>query len=277
MSMLVYRDTGKQSLVCAKGTLGRSCAISSGTTFSVDIKTGPAPDVGFRGYQIVLQYRNVTFVDQAGLSENAWPPCPDVGSEQNTPPSGSTPGRYVLVCKAPPPPHTYKGVLANIHFTCVAGTTGQIDIIGGGGAVVSFYDNPGIGGNRYFLASDPKTPVGGGSSKNVADAVRIKCGSGGPGGAQADADGDGCPDAQEVGYDLDPANPWDFFDPTGDGRHSIDDIIAVVSRFGSHVAADGYSAQLDRSFVGERLGPPDGDVGMLDIAAIVGLYGTDCS
>jgi hypothetical protein len=261
MSMLVYRDTAKQNLVCAKGTLGRSCPISSGTTFSVDIKTGPAPDSGFRGYQIVLQYRNVTFVDQPGIGENRWPPCPDVGSEQNTPPSGSTPGKYVLVCKAPPPPHTYKGVLANIHFTCVPGTTGQIDIIGGGGAVVSFYDNPGIGGNRYFLASDPKTPVGGGSSKSVADAVRIKCGTGGPGGGSvaAQSAGDAC------------------FDPTGDGRHGIDDIIAVLRRIGGRAGDEGYSISSDRSVGSEgELGLPDGRIDIVDLAAIVLLYRVDC-
>jgi hypothetical protein len=206
--MYVYGDTAKRQLICNKGAVGRPCTLPAGTTFSVDIKTDRGPPEGFQGYQIVLQYRGVTFVDQPGLSENVWPECPDVGSETNTPPSGSTPGRYTLVCKAGPPPEPYKGVLANIHFSCVLGAVGQIDIIGGAGASVSFYDRPSISGNRIFLAADPKTPVAGGTAKNVADAVRTQCGNT-AGGTIAAA----CAPA---------------FDPTGDGQYRIDDVLAVV-------------------------------------------------
>lgn len=202
MSLLVYSDFGKTQLVCPKGALSRVCTVPAGASFSVDVKTGPAPASGFQGYQIVLQYRGLSFVDQVGLGENRWPPCRNTGFDQNTPPTLTQPGRYTLGCKGGPPPRTFKGVLANVHFGCGEGSGGQIDIIGGGGAFVSFYDRPSINGNRIFLFADPK------NGKNVADAVTIRCGSlrVGPAGERADA----------------------CFDPTGDGLHRIDDVFAAV-------------------------------------------------
>jgi hypothetical protein len=283
MAILVHSNTAKTKLVCGHGAVGRTCVVPAGATFSIDIKTDRAPPQGFQGYQIVLQYRNLTFVNQAGLAENRWPACPNVGFEQSTLPTASAPGRYTLGCKAGPPPRTYKGVLANVHFSCGQGSGGQIDIIGGGGAQVSFYDRPSINGNRIFL---PPVNKGG---KNVGDAVRVQCGTvllGQPAGAAIDSDGDGCTDKQEgsprpeFGGMRDAFNAWDFFDPTLDQRHRADDVLAVAQRAGLSEGAAGYSVHLDRSAAVPdfwNAGAPDGAIGAEDAAAVARLYRQDCA
>jgi hypothetical protein len=280
MSLLLYGDAAKRQLICAKGALSRSCSVPAQAGFSVDVKTGPAPARGFQGYQIVLQYSgSLTLEQQAGLAENRWAACGSNGFESKTAPTASQPGRYTIGCKAGPPPRTYKGVLANIHFICKGSGTGQIDIVGGAGAQVSFYDRPSIYGNRIFLASDPK------NGKNVADAVTVRCGLVTEAGA-TDTDGDGCTDAQEQGNDerhggrRDATNPWDFFDPTGDRRHRLDDILQVIQHYGQNSGAAGYSERFDRSYLGPNywnLGPPDGKITSEDVHAIESLYFQDCA
>jgi hypothetical protein len=209
-----------------------------------------------------------------------------VGYEQKIAATSTQGARYVLGCKAGPPPRTYKGVLANIHFNCTGTGTQQIDIIGGGGAQVSFYDRPSIYGNRIFLFADPKTPVSGGPTKQVADAVRVQCGQVVRGQTAGDSDGDGCTDKQEstsnpaLGGGRDYTNPWDFFDPTADGRHRLDDVLAVLHHYGlSASSSDDYSTALDRTVLGPNpwnLGPPDGGIGIDDALIITSLYRQDC-
>jgi hypothetical protein len=215
MAILVHSNTAKTKLVCGHGTPNRICNVPAGATFSIDIKTDRGPPQGFQGYQIVLQYKGVNFVNQAGLGENRWPRCPNFGSEQNVNPTASAPGRYTLVCKGTPPPTTYKGVLANVHFTCKPGG-GQIILVGDGGARVSFYDKPSIFGNRIFLPSVSVPPVWGGASVKAGDAVRIQCGANGQGGGAGEEVRDVC------------------VDPTGDGVFRVDDIVAAV-RVGDEV------------------------------------------
>lgn len=285
MAILVYRDTGKTQLVCPIGPLGRVCVIPPQTTFSIDIKTANGPSNGFRGYQIVLQYTaNLTLSQQGGIGENRWPPC-SAGFEQKVAGTAVRSPRYILGCKSGLKPRPFKGVLANIHFTCATIGTGQIDIVGGAGSQVSFYDRPGVQGNRIFLASDPKVPVTGGAAKQVADAVRIQCGTVLAGSTAGDSDGDSCDDKREggafetLGGRRDYRNPWDFFDPTGDGFVRTDDIIGVVARYGLDSSSFDYSNAYDRTYLGPsawNLGPPDGSVGVDDIIAITSVYGHRC-
>jgi hypothetical protein len=286
MSLYVYGNTAKTQLICSPGPVGRVCPVPLQSTFSIDVKTGPAPSQGFQGYQIVLQYTaGLTLKQQPGLAENRWPPCTTVGYEQKLGPTSTQGSRYILGCKGGPPPRTFKGILANVHFNCTAPGTQQIDIIGGGGSQVSFYDRPSIFGNRIFLASDPKTPAGGGSTKQVADAVRIQCGTTIQGLTAGDSDGDGCSDKQELSSNAlfgglrDSTNPWDFFDPTGDGLHRLDDILAVLNRYGQTAADDAYSTAYDRTYIGPyawNLGPPNGNIGVTDLTAVANQYRHDC-
>jgi polyhydroxybutyrate depolymerase len=117
----------------------------------------------------------------------------------------------------------------------------------------------------------------------------------------ADADGDGIPDMQDPDNDndgctdaaeaqtaigsqrsgglRDPGNPWDYFNPTGDKKNRVDDILAVIQHFGLSQGQPGYEARFDRTFLGPDpwdLGPPDGAVTVADILAEVYQFGHDC-
>ena len=113
-----------------------------------------------------------------------------------------------------------------------------------------------------------------------------------------DTDGDGCPDVKEqqtaVGSELsggrrDYVNPWDYFNPSGDGVNRVDDILAVVSQYhdddtdgnpGLPPYAAGYNPGMDRTTLGPNawnLGPPNGQQRVDDILSSVYQYHHDCS
>ncbi len=105
----------------------------------------------------------------------------------------------------------------------------------------------------------------------------------------ADIDGDGCPNVNELqtatgsevtGGRRNPYNRWDYFNPTRDGQNRVDDIIAVVQHFGRNQGNPGYSIDYDRTFIGPNnwnLGPPNGSITVADILAMVYQFGHDCS
>jgi len=113
-----------------------------------------------------------------------------------------------------------------------------------------------------------------------------------------DDDNDGCPDVAEVqtaagsevsGGRRDPHNPYDYFNPSGDGQDRVDDILLVVQAYfqddnvgspGLPPYAPGYSPSTDRTFVGPlawNLGPPNGQQRVDDILNIVHQYFHGCS
>jgi hypothetical protein len=101
-----------------------------------------------------------------------------------------------------------------------------------------------------------------------------------------DTDGDGCSDGQEFGPDemeggrRDPLNGWDFFDPNGDGRHRVDDIIAVLNRYFYDVGHALYGTEFDRTNLGPNewnLGPPNGRIRVDDIVHALNQYFHDCA
>jgi polyhydroxybutyrate depolymerase len=104
-----------------------------------------------------------------------------------------------------------------------------------------------------------------------------------------DNDNDGCPDLKEqqtaVGSERagglrDPKNPWDYFNPTGDGMNRVDDIIAVIQRYGKDAGDPTYDTRYDRTYVGPNvwnLGPPDGIIRLADLLAVTKQFGHDCA
>jgi hypothetical protein len=281
MALQVYSDNAKQQLVCERGVMARSCEVGARSEFSVDVHTDAGPPNGYQGYQVVIQYSgNLSLVQQDGLAENRWPRCAGRGVEQMTAPMASAPGRYVLGCTSTLPARTYEGVLANVHFACKGTGSGLISIVGGGGAYVSFYHKPSINGDRIFLAGDPE------GGQQLADAVIVHCGSDGASVSGADTDGDRCADAREAGANeraggrRDALNPWDFFDPTGDGKHRIDDVLRVVDSYFADEGDVNYSMEVDRTLLGPNawnLGPPNGQVRIDDVVNMVKQYFHDCS
>lgn len=104
--------------------------------------------------------------------------------------------------------------------------------------------------------------------------------------SQEDFDGDGCTNIAELGPDpmsggrRDPGYPWDYFNPTGDGRNRMDDILAVVNRYFVDASQPDYSTAIDR---GGRYGPnawnllpPDGRIRIDDVLTALHSYMQDC-
>jgi hypothetical protein len=104
---------------------------------------------------------------------------------------------------------------------------------------------------------------------------------------ERDRDLDGCPDRSELG-DVpgtgglrDPANRWDYMNPTNDSVGRIDDVLAVVEKFGVDSPAPGYDQKYDRGgpITGSNpwnLLPPNGTIRVSDILAAISTYGHDC-
>lgn len=100
-----------------------------------------------------------------------------------------------------------------------------------------------------------------------------------------DSDGDGCSDAQENGPDenlggrRDYLNPWDYFNPTGDGLNRVDDILKTVQQYFRDTGHPNYTPATDRTALGPNiwnLGPPDGFQRVGDILYSVKQYFHDC-
>jgi hypothetical protein len=69
-----------------------------------------------------------------------------------------------------------------------------------------------------------------------------------------DTDFDGCDDGEEYlgtnpafGGDRDPLNAWDFFDVTGDRAIDLQDVLAILERFGAVPGDPDYDRAYDRS------------------------------
>ena len=104
-------------------------------------------------------------------------------------------------------------------------------------------------------------------------------------GSDADDDGDGCPDAREVGTRearggrRNPHNQWDYFNPTGDLVNRVDDILTVAAQYFIDEGQPAYTEETDRTYVGPypwHLGPPNGQQRIDDILTSVGQYYHDC-
>ena len=100
-----------------------------------------------------------------------------------------------------------------------------------------------------------------------------------------DTDGDTCEDGPEVGPNerlggrRDPLNPWDYFNPTGDGKNRVDDILSVIQHYAQDVGEPGYDTKYDRTYLGPdpwNLGPPNGLIRVADILAAVRQFAHDC-
>lgn len=97
--------------------------------------------------------------------------------------------------------------------------------------------------------------------------------------APVDTDGDGCSNAEEQRYGMDPSNPYDFMDvPPKDGHVDLfSDIFGIAMRFGPSVGNPNYYIGFDRSEVNGQIGPPDGQIDLFnDIFAAAIQFGRTC-
>jgi hypothetical protein len=234
--------------------------------------------MGYGGYQVVLGYSGViNFVNQTGTQENEWPPC----AAQFTTEVLTKPNAYVLSCKAGvlPDASHYTGSLVNAHFVCKKPGTAQLDLIGGGGSQVSFYSRLPVSGQpvRVYLKGLTK------GTTEVGDFLQITCAGKSPTG---DTDGDGCSDLQENGPDetlggrRNFLNKWDYFNPSGDKRNRVDDIVLVLNLYFHDPPDPLYDFKVDRTLMGPNLWnlwAPNGVVRIDDIVNIINQYFHDCA
>ncbi len=101
-----------------------------------------------------------------------------------------------------------------------------------------------------------------------------------------DTDGDHCGDGAEVGPNhflggqRNPLNPWDYFNPTHDGKNRVDDVLLVVQHYFLDAGNPNYTQATDRALAGPepwRICPPDGKQRIDDVLAAVNNYFNDCT
>jgi hypothetical protein len=102
----------------------------------------------------------------------------------------------------------------------------------------------------------------------------------------ADTDGDGCSDGREVGPtrqaggQRNPLDPWDYFNPTHNGKNRIDDVLLVVHQFFQDSGNPGYNPDTDRTLVGPNAwntGPPDEQQRVDDVLNMMHQFHHDCA
>jgi hypothetical protein len=247
----------------SSGSPSATCDVPLGAKFRVSFYVHKLPSGihnGVSGEDETLQYAGITSSElQDGVNQTYWPSC--VG------PSGGvfSPGQVSIGCSVLlGPPSTYVGRFSTVEFTCSA--NGSVTLRGGDGWTEIADDNLSF----YSEAAD--------------ESLTIDCVA--PQTYPGDTDGDGCPDAKEAGANAmmggqrNFLNPWDYFNPSGDGTNRVDDILVVLQHFGLNTGDPGYDVKYDRTYIGPNrwnLGPPDGKIRTTDILEIVRQYGHDCS
>jgi hypothetical protein len=106
-------------------------------------------------------------------------------------------------------------------------------------------------------------------------------------GCDVDGDGDGCTNAWELGPvpsfggQRDPADEWDYFNPTGDGRNRIDEVLVLITNYYTSPGDGRYQEAYDRTSVPSqpawRPGGPDGRVLTEDILVMLKSLFHDCA
>jgi hypothetical protein len=205
-----------------------------------------------------MLYQGVTLA-KGNLNPQRWPACAFAGYYADS-------AHVAAGCAVGngQPGSTYTGLMTTIYFTCTSSGTITLQH---GSPFTDLVDEDNVSYAEPGL-----------------EALRINCIEPQP--YPVDTDADRCPDVKEAGSNArqggerDFTNPWDYFNPTHDGKVRIDDILAIVQHYGLNAGSPGYDVKYDRTGIGPNswnLGPPDGRIRATDILESVSQYGHDCS
>jgi hypothetical protein len=240
-----------------EGTDAGACtAVLGGSFVLVERLDALAQD--FNAYTGFDAYVEFSGVNATGAFSTHWPEC-------NSPANAFGSGWAAVGCNIFAGIYTssYVGDMVTLEFTC--GASGAITMAHGSGDT-GLIDQQGT----YYREGDPSTET---LSVNCIDPY-------------LDADGDGCTNGQELSADQtdggqrDPYNPWDYFEPTGNGLNRIDDVVVVLQQYFEDNPQPGYTMTTDRSFLGPNLwslGPPDGIQRIDDVIDSLAQYFHDCA
>ncbi len=266
-SARVLTDSNNAGTCDSSGSPTNTCRVAQGTTFLVGVYLNQLPNAlpggNYAGYDVILSYSGVTSAENAqSLDLHQWPSCAlDAGAFQ--------PGMIFAGCAIGigSPESAYTGRMMTAELTCEQ--SGVITLLHGESAT-SISD--GFTSGRYH------------EDEGTTETLNIDCAPAVP--YPGDTDGDGCPDAKELGMNAmmggarNFLNANDYFNPTHDGENRIDDILTVLYKYFIDSGNPAYTAGTDRTLIGPNawnLGPPDGLQRIDDILASVKHYFHDCS
>jgi hypothetical protein len=263
----------------SSGTPTNVCNVSVGDAFTIDFKLNSLPPaLAYDGYDATIQYSGLDLVPNSLVQQGpgVWPACAIALSDF------SVPGQAYFLCAfgQNAAPSTYTGTMAHLDFRCPdTPGTGALTLVHG----ATYTDVVDDSFQAHFEAAD--------------ESLTIHCVA--PQAYPGDTDGDGCPDANEqqtaigserTGGRRNYLNPWDYFNPTHDGKNRVDDILAVVRQFGKNDTdanpglppyTAGYTPDTDRTSIPGgypwSLSAPNGTQTVADILAEIYQYGHDCS
>ena len=243
---------------CITRVANSSCSVVADDTFRVNVyldSLGGAS--GYTSLYATLQYAGVS---RQSIPESVWPGCGKRAVDLNDPNHIVAAGCATLFA-----PVSYTGLAVTVDFACA-----------GDGAMTLLH-----GESSTFIHNESGFFTEG---EGATESLTIDCGA--PLAYPGDTDGDGCPDARELGMNYAMGGmrnflwPWDYFNPTHDHTNRIDDINLVNMHYGIDQGMPGYTQDTDRTFLGpnpSNLGPPDGKQRAADIVNAVRQYGHDCS
>ena len=245
----------------SSGTPTNVCNVRAGSTFMARFYLNSLPVLDNGDYEAAQMALNYDGVSPTPPVDFIWPDCTGPASNLS-----QHPGTVYVACVVLVDTSTYVGPMWEVPFVC--DSSGSLTLVHGTGTLDTWlYDTDRIA-----------------EGEGTTESLTINCLS--PQAYPVDTDGDGCPDMKEEGLMVslggmrDFLNPWDYFNPTHDGKNRVDDILQTVYQFFIDQGNPYYTQDTDRTLIGPmlwNLGPPDGTQRSQDILLSNKQFFHDCS
>jgi hypothetical protein len=253
---------GSQDACTSTGMPGLTCTLRSGKPFTVRVYLNGLPDLlpngDYEAFIGAVEYAGASSF--AGFDLTPWADCAVPGFD-------FSPAKVTVICSVGKAlPSTYTGLMATLEFSCIS--SGAVRL------------RHGFVNTTLIEQTVTRFAEGEGTSEHV----NIQCVVAQP--YPADGDGDGCPDvsedwsAEQSGGLRNFLNPYDYFNPSGDGQNRMDDVMLVLGQYFIDAGDPAYTESTDRTLIGPdpwNLGPPDGRQRVDDVVHALNQYFHDCA